>query len=131
MKISNAELKVVRFNSEDVIATSRYFMSAAAFESLYGLGLTGTDYVSFTGSMTSYDDVAGGWSVTPNLSSAAEYDNEEMEGVMSGGDFYFAELGVWVHSDAMANIAKQHYDAYSYEGGLYTKGATYYETYWQ
>ena len=130
MKVSNPELKVVRFANEDVIATSGYFMSATDFNSLYGTSFT-SDYVRFNGYMTGYDDAAGGWAVAPNLASATNAANDEIEGVMSGGSYYFADFDVTVDTTHMAPIAQQHYGAYSYEGGLYTKGASYYELYWQ
>lgn len=127
--MTDLKLDVVRFSNEDVIATSLYYATAAAFNSAFGTSYT-SDYVQFNGSMTGYSDEAGGRYVT-NVYGVSEADNDEMEGLMSGGSVYLPDVGITIPSTVMAPIAQQAYNAYSYNGGLYTKGATYYETYWQ
>lgn len=129
MKISNPEMKVVRFANEDVIATSLYYASAADFNSAFGTNFT-SDYVEFNGSMTGFDSAAGGWYVS-NVYGAQEADSDSMEGLKSGGSIYLPEYGITIPSTAAEPIARQAYSTYSYNDGLYTKGATYYELYWQ
>lgn len=129
MKITNAELKVVRFNSEDVIATSLYYMPSAAFNALAGTDYS-SDYVQFEGIMTGYDPDASGWAIT-NIGAVSAADTDEMDGLKSGGSFYFPDVGITIPMSHMAPLAQQAYEAYSYNDGYYTKGATFYETYWQ
>ena len=51
---------------------------------------------------------------------------------MSGGSYYFADLGITVDMSSMAPIAQQYYEAYSYgNGDYYTYGLSYYDRYWQ
>lgn len=45
MKISNPEMKVIRFANEDVIATSLYYMSAADYNEAMGTNYT-TPYIA-------------------------------------------------------------------------------------
>lgn len=129
MKIDSLELKVVRFDSEDVIATSLYYAPSAAYNAAFGGSFT-SNYVEFNASMIGYDDAAGGWMVTNPYGAKAASD-DDIDGLKSGGSYTFPDVGVTVDMSHMAPIAQQAYDAYSYEGGLYTKGATYYELYWQ
>ena len=127
MKITNPELKVVRFDAEDVIATSLYYAPAAAFNATQGTSFT-SDYVQFEGTMVGSGPDA--WMIT-NVRDAIAADSDSIDGLKSGGSYYFSEFGITVDMSNMAPLAQQAYDAYEYEGGLYTRGATYYETYWQ
>ena len=129
MKITNFELEVVRFSSDDVIATSLYYAPAAAYNAATGASFS-SDYVEFEGSMTAYDSAAGGWYISPH-SYAQAADPDDVDGLKSGGSHYIPEVGITIDMSSMAPLAQQAYDAYGYEGGLYTKGATFYESYWQ
>lgn len=129
MKISDFEIKVVRFSSDDVIATSLYYAPAAAFNSVTGGSFTSA-YVEFEGTMTGYDSDAGGWYVA-NPRGAKAASDDDMDGLKSGGTIYLPDVGITIPSTVMEPIAQQAYDSYEYNGGLYTKGATYYEAYWQ
>ena len=128
MKITDLELEVVRFADGDVIATSLYYAPSAAFNSVYGTSYS-SNYVQFEGSMTNYDSTAGGWYIS-NVYGAAAADDDEMAGLKSGGAMYFPDVGITIPMSHMAPLAQQAYDAYSYNDGLYTKGATFYESYW-
>ena len=99
MKITSLELKVVKFDSEDVIATSMYFVN------------TGSSYRYIAGNMMYYDPDAKGWAVnetaflgTPGV--------EDIEYFKANGEYY-----------------PDYYDAYMYNDGIYTKGASYYDLY--
>lgn len=125
MKITNPELEVVRFNADDVIATSLYYMSAADYNALYGTDFT-SNYVQFEGSMVPTTGNSGVWGIT-NIYNAAEADDDEVEGLMSGGAMFG---GVTVPSFILEPIARQAYNAFASDGDIYTHGVTYYEQYW-
>lgn len=103
MKITNPELKVVRFNAEDVIATSLY-----AFANGNG------GYDIYEGTMGAYDANAGAWSI--NLVG------DSIE-TISAADF----------DDYSRNLAYDRihslYGAYADGNNYFTKGATYVELY--
>ena len=116
MRISELELKVVRFSNEDVIATSGYFINSASF--------TGASYsepyVHFYGEMGSYDDEAKGWIIY-----GANSDSGVSEEYING---YINDISTSNPSTAYA-LGNNLYDAYLYDGNYYTKGASYYELY--
>ena len=59
-------------------------------------------------------------------------DENDREGMMAQGGHYFPGPGVFVPPWDLSPIAKQTYDAYSYDGGTYySNGVSYYETYFQ
>ena len=97
MKIANAELKVVRFGAEDVIATSYFFFN------------TGSGYTSFNGEMTHYDESAEGWHINVvgdvNTSSAEE-------------------RAQFIDEKSPISYDAYQYDS---SDRYYTKGASYYE----
>ncbi|MBO4693395.1 MAG: hypothetical protein J5659_03255 [Clostridia bacterium] len=128
-RLTNPELKVIRFASEDVIATSLYYAPSAAFNAINGTSFT-SDFVEFEGSMTSYDPAAGGYSVS-NIYNVKAANNDDIDGLKSGGSWVVPGVGITIDMSSMAPVARQSYNAYSYEGGLYTNGVTYYDTYWQ
>lgn len=132
MKFVTPEIEVLRFSTEDVIATSGapivtklFYMPTDQFQG----GLSGSDYVQFEGVMGAYDSAAGGYRIT-DVYSPALADTDEVNGLMSGGTLYIPELGITIPSTALAPIAQQAYNAYSYNGGYYTNGVTYYDMYW-
>ena len=65
MKISNPELKVIRFSADDVIATSLFFAKTSDVDydiaETLGADMSG-DYIAFSGVMAPYDD--GDWIIT-------------------------------------------------------------------
>ena len=127
MKITNPELEVVRFNADDVIATSLYYMSAADYNALYGTDFT-SDYVQFNGDMVATGN-SGVWGIT-NIYNVQAAPDDEVPGLMSGGAVYIPELGMTLPSTVMEPIARQAYNAFKSDDGIYTKGVTYYEQYW-
>ena len=132
MKFVNPEIEIVRFSSEDVIATSGAPISTKLFyipTTDYMGDLSGSDYVQFEGVMGGYDSAAGGYRIT-DVYSPALADTDEVNGLMSGGTLYIPELGITIPSTVMAPIAQQAYNAYSYNGEYYTNGLTYYDMYW-
>ncbi|MBQ6980167.1 MAG: hypothetical protein IJQ07_05925 [Clostridia bacterium] len=125
MKITNPKLEVVRFNADDVIATSLYYMKTADYNALFNKNLT-SDYVEFEGTMVPTGE-SGVWGIT-NIYNVKEADGEDMEGLMSGGSVVFG--GVTIPSTFMESTAKIAYNAFKRDDGIYTKGVTYYEQYW-
>lgn len=115
MKITNPALEVVRFNADDVIATSLYYMSAADYNAYAEQNdlatVSGKPYVYFNGDMTYVDGTS--WKIE-NIHSVGGQDDLGMFTGFSWGGTYFPPM-------------KQGYEAYSYNGELYTKGATYLE----
>lgn len=131
MKITNPELKVVRFANEDVIATSgilptngQFFIPINQFTGSYsGTG----DYVRFDGSFV--NNGSGSYQIS-NISRAEGYSAEDREGLhIVNGKFYLPEMGFWMTAnEGFINISKQSYDAFSYgDGNYYTNGVSYYE----
>lgn len=104
MKISNSELKVVRFANEDVIATSMFFVADPASE---------TGYYRVYGSMAPSGD-EGTWVVGYNSYDKYEIDAETIEN----------ERTYYPYADT--------FDAYvdpNGSGAYYTKGVSYWELY--
>ena len=123
MKITNPELKVVRFNADDVIATSALLGLSRRFYIDNGQG----GYQEFSGTFTSYSN--GVYVITPN-GSFEDVLSSDRENLMSGGDAYFPDMGVPVPGFDMAPIARQYYDA-TFNGGVYySDGVSYYDEYW-
>lgn len=131
MKITNPELKVVRFANEDVIATSLYYAPASFFGGNEG------DTAQFTGSIVGYDDEAKGWLIPSdsisNVTFGKAQDRDYLIQAVANpnGSVYFEDYGVPVPSSVIINIigAANTRDTYEYNGNLYTKGANYYELY--
>ena len=119
MKITKPELKVIRFSSEDVIATSLYFMSAADYNAAHGTSFD-TPYVWFNGSMTDYDPSISSWRISDirNVDGMTEEDKGFIVGT------YFEDMGVY-----FPGVGGISYEAFNYNDGLYTKGASYSELY--
>lgn len=127
MKITNPKLEVVRFNADDVIATSLYYMKAADYNALYGTSFT-SNYVEFQGSMVA-PDKSGVWGIT-NIYGAKAAKDDDIAGLMSGGSYTFPDVGVTVDMSDMAPVARQAYNAFKGDDGISTHGVTYYEQYW-
>ena len=126
MKISTPEIKVIRFSSEDVIVAS-----GAAIRSFYipsnqysGSSFS-SEFVEFSGTIGS---LSGNGYLIENVSGAKAADSEERDGLMSGGSVSF--YGVTIDMSDMAPVARQYYDAFSYDGQYYTNGRSYYDQYW-
>lgn len=121
MKMRNPELAVVRFESEDVIATSAGVMSTADYNSYFNANYDADQYpyVHFAGgSMYGYDDNEQSWYFgTSGIShNGAGITAQQMEDWRNGnlnniGDVYST------------------YDVYVKDGYAYTKGASYFELY--
>lgn len=104
MKISNSELKVLRFANEDVIATSMFFVADPASE---------TGYYRVYGSMAPSGD-EGTWVVEYN-----SYDKDEVT----------AET---IENERTYNPYDYTFNAYvdpNGSGAYYTKGVSYWELY--
>ncbi|MBR0277596.1 MAG: hypothetical protein IJQ50_03955 [Clostridia bacterium] len=132
MKISNPELKVIRFGADDVIATSGLTGMTGQFyipASQYSGGSFTSDYVRFDGTFGAYNGSA--YEIT-GIYGVEGDDENDREGMMAQGGHYFPGPGVFVPPWDLSPIAKQTYDAYSYDGGTYySNGVSYYETYFQ
>lgn len=133
MKITNAELKFMSFSSEDVIATSGMPSLTGLSRSFYipssqfSGGSFSSDYVEFNGTIGA--NTGNGYEIT-NIYGAKAADDEEREGLMSGGSVVF--MGVTIPaSPEMETFSQQYFDAYSYGGTYYTNGLSYYDQYWQ
>lgn len=134
MKISNPELKVVRFGADDVIATSGWMSGAltgtkASFyipAGQYSGGSFSGNYVEFNGTFGDYN--GSEYAITDIYGAKGGIDDEQ-EQLANGGTMSF--YGVTIAVPDAENIAKQYYDAYSSGGGYYSYGHSYYETYFQ
>lgn len=127
-KLNNLELKVVRFGSEDVIATSGFIISTSDFEAAFGSGYTNAwatgdtgYYLLTTNGMTNYNDEAKGWYVPfyPDTSSVPG----------NYVDINPSEIADQAQGYSGYALTGHIYDAYIYNSGIYTKGASYYELY--
>ena len=124
MKISTPEIKVIRFSSEDVIVASSsltgvygsFYIPSSQYSSGYG---------EFNGTIGSHSD--RGYLIE-NVSGAKAADSDERDGLMSGGSGSF--VGVPIPASVMESMARQYYDAFSYDGQYYTNGISYYDQYW-
>ena len=117
MKMTKPELKVVRFASEDVIATSGYYIESANW---MGNNSYSDPYVHFYGEMGEYSSGAQGWiiyGVGGDSGESSEY-----------RESYINDIATSNPSTAQA-LGGHLYDAYYYDGNYYTKGASYYELY--
>lgn len=118
MKISNPEMKVVRFANEDVIATSLFYMSAADYNTAMGTNYT-TPYVWVNGAMSgaSYDSATASWKI--DVTSVEPATEDDMLFVRGG---YIEEAGITFPGTTAA------YEAYIKDGEHFTKGVTYKES---
>ena len=107
MKMTNPELKVVRFANDDVIATSMFIVADPDSTSGYSY---------FNGNMTYYDSDEKGWGVYNADGGFTPLDLEELNDYKAHPNNYYF-LG-------------ETYDTYTGEfGNLFTKGASYWELY--
>ena len=128
MKITNPKLEVVRFNADDVIATSLYYMKTADYNAWFNKNLT-SDYVEFEGTMVG-DGSSGKWGIT-NIYNVREASGGDIAGLMSGGgDYYDPDTGDTLPGWFMKSTAKIAYNAFKGDDGIYTHGVSYYEQYW-
>ena len=133
MKISTPEIKVIRFSSEDVIVASGSLTGKSGSfyipSSQYSGYSTSSDFVEFKGTIGSQSAVGY---LIENVSGVKDPEPDAVEGLMSGGKggFYFSSTGIPVPASVLEPIAKQYYEAFSYNGQYYTNG-TFYDHYWQ
>ena len=122
MKISNPELKVVRFNADDVIATSVLIGKTGLFYVDNGNG----GYNSFNGTFSSFDGSVYG--ITGIYAEEKDV-GDDRSGLLEMADFY--TMGVTIPMvPVMESIAKQAYDA-NFDGNNYhSDGVSYFERYW-
>lgn len=109
MKISNSELKVVRFANEDVIATSMFFVADPNSDTGY--------YRIDNGAMVPSDE-AGTWIVVYDPYSKMEVGSETLDYARENVNFLY-------NADSI-------FDAYvdpNGSGAYYTKGVSYWELY--
>ena len=130
-RLTNPELKVIRFASEDVIATSVLLGKTGTFyipSGQYSGGSFSGNYVEFNGTFNSYSD--GVYGISGIYGAKGDVDSDR-DVLISPPPYYFNDTGVTVAGEFMANMSKNIYDAYSYDGQYYTNGISYYDTYWQ
>ena len=117
MKMTNPELKVVRFNADDVIATSLYWMTSAEYEAATGEHFD-TPYVWFNGSMVATGN-SGEWRIT-NIENIQGV-SEDYLGYIVGT--YFEDVGVY-----FPGVGGISYVPYYKDGDWYTNGVSYKES---
>lgn len=136
MKITNPELKVVRFDNEDVIATSIGPLTGTSGmffipSSQYGDGSLAGNYVYFNGKLGDYSD--GSYTITDISGAYGNADSDRNFFIPPAG--YFENEGVTLKPEDMYLIqlwGSKTYDAFSYGNGqYYTSGVSYYENYFQ
>lgn len=117
MKITNPKLEVVRFNADDVIATSLFIMRASEYNSLYGTDFT-SNYVQFNGSIVTTSGKSGVWGIE-NVHAAEEAIDDEV-----------AELSDPFFVNYIKSFAAMTYEAYKDDDDtICTKGVSYWERY--
>ena len=116
MKITNPELKVVRFNADDVIATSLYWTTSEAYEAATGVHFD-TAYVMFNGDMISTGDPNE--YIVGNVRAATGMDEDD-KWFLFGGD---TGMGYSFPGTAGAS-----YVPYYRDGNWYTNGVSYSES---
>lgn len=116
MKITNPKLEVVRFNADDVIATSLYWTTSEAYEAATGVHYD-TPYVWFNGDMSATDN-SGEYRID-NI-YAVEGITEDSLLFVRGG--YIPDAGITFPG------TKSAYQPYYKDGDWYTNGVTYKES---
>ena len=140
MKITKPSIKVLRFASDDVIATSAlpmgplsgttglFYIPASSFNGAYsGTG----NYVQFSGILGPYS--GGAYEITGITGATAGVDDDKanLDSIQNGG-VYLPGVGITIPASFFEGVARQTYDAYTYgDGKYYTNGISYYETHWQ
>ena len=114
MKMTNPELKVVRFANEDVLATSFYIVADPSSYTGYSQ-FAGTKYGPVDEGVWYVERSGGKWSI-----SVDDINTLKNPGEYAPGEYY--DVGQYIT-----------YDAYQTEvdGPYYTHGASYYELYGQ
>ncbi|MBR4910509.1 MAG: hypothetical protein IKZ47_04220 [Clostridia bacterium] len=110
-KLGNLELKVVRFASQDVIATSFYVIPYSQYhDDVYG-SFDYADYVLMEGEQLYYSDAEKGWAIASYPYYG--FDADEYQDLKNNpGSFGYNRYSI--------------YDAYQgSDGYYYTKGASY------
>ena len=136
MKITAPKLQVVRFASEDVIATSLgplsgmtglFYIPASQYSGTYsGSG----NYIGFNGTLGNYSN--GAYEITSinTVETGVDDQKARLESRQSG--MVPMPEGFPMPASFFENLAHQTYDAFSYGNGVYyTNGVSYYESHWQ
>jgi len=138
MKLTTPEIQIIRFNSEDVIATSYagpltgtnglFYIPANNYAGPYsGSG----EYVQFSGT---FGNIVGSDYRIDNIYNAQagiDDDKANLDSVQNGG-VYLPDVGITIPATVFESIAKQTYDAFTYgDGQYYTNGVSYYTSHWQ
>lgn len=136
MKITNAELKVIRFASEDVIATSGWFDGPLTGKTNGFFNInTGDGYYQFGGTVGQYNGSVYQINGISNYHSIPASDIAPLtagpNGTEGNGMSYFSDVGVTLPASILTNSAQNGYEATYSNGTYYTDGLSYYENYWQ
>lgn len=125
MQISTPEIKVIRFSSEDVIVASGSLTGSKGYFYIPSNQYSGSsgsgDYVGFNGTIGSQTN--RGYLIE-NIYETNDYDPDDRAAVMTRGSY-----GPMPES-VMEKMARNTYDAFSYNGRYYTNGESYYDQYW-
>lgn len=137
MKISNPEVEVKLFSSEDVIATSApgpltgmtglFYIPASQVSG----GPYSGNYVQVSGQFG--NDIGGAYKITniTSIEDNVDADKANLDSIQNG-NVYLPDVGITIPASLFENIAHQTYDAFSFADGQYaTFGVSYYELHWQ
>ena len=121
-KMGRPFLAVVRFSSEDVIATSYYYIPKSMYSGEITQVLTytpsDTDWILCEGAMGAYNDQVGGNIVTLSGPPYYQYSNDSVISYQGG-------VAYQPHEED-----KSTYEVFAVQDGYYyTKGASYWELY--
>lgn len=131
MKLSAPEFEVLRFASEDVIATSGllpanvtglFYIPTSQFN---GGSYGDAGYLSFNGTGGTFNSAAGGYLITGVNTIKTDVGGERDELMTKGG-----ELAAFIPASFFEDLAQKTFDAYSYNGDYYTNGVSYYNMYY-
>lgn len=128
MKITNPELKVVRFNADDVIATSIGALTGKT--GLFYVDNGNGGYDSFNGEFGEFNaslyEITGLYAWEYNVGG----DRDRLISAKNGGMVYMPDVGYPIPASVLAQNAPQTYDANLDSGVYYSNGVSYYEQYW-
>lgn len=125
MKITNPKLEVVRFNADDVIATSIGALTGKTGLFYFENGNGGYDSVNGT-----FGEFDGSRYEITGINTHKENVGGERSGILEMADFYTPEGVTLPMVPLMENMAKQAYDVTSNGDFYYSDGLSYFERYW-